>query len=349
MEHLCIPGVNSEVVVLGPTNSDTLHEMLREVDESGEGETLSFKPRTYSPRATAEYSELLQGLSETSKRYKDIADYLAAKKLNDRIVFQRTTATDRDLAKALVKELDLRGVVPLVLLLLYWYSLNRTAVAGFLREAKNGIGEPLRRASGPWYRHAHWLLADKWLWGALLALLFIGLLGREFYRIGRDIFFTGVPGGGEPFFWFEGVSIWPSVMLRVLAGLLAIYFLLRGMHRLRRNDMGITRQFFADHERTILVHSRPILAKRLWHCLVRTRFCRVCLMGWLPRRLAGVQRRYDKAVFLWRDAVQPYTPVALIGRMLVTLLLLMVFLISLLSLFPFEHQIRPSVARTAIT
>jgi hypothetical protein len=629
VRNTCVCQAQSDVVVLGPTNSDTLHEMLREVGESGKGEPLSIKPRIYSPRATAEDEALLQGVdpvSETNRQNQTIEQYLTARKPIDRIAFQRTTATDGELVKALVKELGLRGVepgdgivlvsewdtlygralphsfrdemcqkrdasncdrqtsvgktendddesvcndlsicqfsylrgldgmlpggsadskageggkaankgkgsiepvfgnqqidylrriavriadldqemknkgnkdgvkaigvlgsdvydkllilralrprfpeaiffttdldarllhpsewpsarnlvvaagyglrlngwlqrdipdfrdsyqtayflsvqlalldseyrrkqamkivarwnesprifeigrshpvdlsllvdnpvdcdpdtcgsphpgahsagklawygaVPLVLLLLYWYSLNRAAVVGFLHEAKNGIGGPLRRRPGPWYRHAHWLLVDKWLWGTLLALLFIGWLGLEFDRIGRDIFITGVANGGEPFFWFEGVSIWPSVMLRVLAGLLAIYFLLRGMHRLRRDEMDITRQFFADHEKTILVHSRPILAKRLWHCLVRTRFCRVCLMGWLPRRLAGVQRRYDKAVFLWRDAVQPYTRAALIGRMLLTLLLLMAFLIPLLRLFPFEPPNTP--------
>jgi len=37
--------------------------------------------------------------------------------------------------------------------------------------------------------------------------------------------------GGEPLTLFEGVSIWPSELLRMVAGLLAVYFLVRGYRR----------------------------------------------------------------------------------------------------------------------
>jgi len=231
------------------------------------------------------------------------------------------------------------SLVPLLLLLLFWYLPNRAAVAGFLHEAGRGIAEPLRRPPGPWYLQLHHLLANRWLWGLLLALVFAWLLGREFYRMGVNILATAP--GSEPFFWFEGVSIWPSVMLRALAGLLALYFLLRGMYFLRRNDQVITREFFADHKNTVLAHARPSMVERLWHCLVRARFCRVFLLGWLPRKLTGMPQRHGKAVFIWRDAVQPYTRLALLGRMLLTLLLVMAFLIPLVSLFPFEPPNTP--------
>jgi len=239
------------------------------------------------------------------------------------------------------KKLVWYGIAPLLLLLLFWYSFNRAAVMAFLNEAGRGIVEPLRRPPGPWYRQIHYLLADKWLWGMLLALLFAGLLGWEFYRIGRNIFMSRLAADGEPFFWFEGVSIWPSVMLRALAGLLALYFLLRGMHLMRKNDNKLTEEFFASHRNAVFGRPRKSLGKRIWLCLVRTRFCRVVLLGWLPRKVAGVQRRYKKAVYLWRDAVQPYTRTALLGRMLLTLLLIMAFLWPLVSLFPFEPPNTP--------
>ena len=143
-------------------------------------------------------------------------------------------------------------MVPLLLLLLYWYSLNRTEVAGFLLEAKTGISEALQRPPDPWYRHVHYLLANKLLWGLILALFFTVWLGREFYRIGTNILSPEPAADGEPFFWFEGVSIWPSVMLRALAGLLALYFLLRGsivcagmMWTSPRNSLPITRKPFS--------------------------------------------------------------------------------------------------------
>ena len=622
-----------EVVVLGPTDSDTLHEMLQEVGEFGKGEQLPFNLRIYSPRATAEDEQLLQGLNldlDTGEPYKEIAKYLKANGLDDRIAFQRTIATDRVLAKALVKELSLRGVnpgdgvvlvsewdtlygrslpqsfieemlnsderaltssdrpatpdngmvcsdlsicrfsylrgldgmlpgqnmerqdvagekdkdkgkgkgkvsiepafgnqrvdylrrialriadldqelkdqefkdhkkqdgvkaigilgsdvydkllilralrprfpeaiffttdldarllhpneravarnlvvaagyglrltgwlqrdipdfrdsyqsayflsvqlallhsddgypdvvqklrdwntqprifeigrtrpvdlsstkenlencevntcssphpgrhahtvvvwysfVPLVLLLLFWYSLNSAAVAAFLHEARKGIGKSLRLPPGPWYLQVRHLLIDRWLWGVFLALLFAGMLIWELYLIGWNILFAD-PANGEPFSWFEGVSIWPSVMLRALAGLLALYFLLHCMHLLRKNDKILTRQFFVEQEKIILNPDRPSMGKRFWYCLVRTHFYRVCLACLFPRRLTDIKHHNGKAVIFWRDAVRPYTRTALIGRMLLTLMLLLGFLLPLLAMLPSEPPNTP--------
>jgi hypothetical protein len=46
--------------------------------------------------------------------------------------------------------------------------------------------------------------------------------------------------GGEPFYWLEGVSIWPTELLRALATLLAIGFLIKAWRDLRSNSEEMT-------------------------------------------------------------------------------------------------------------
>jgi hypothetical protein len=48
---------------------------------------------------------------------------------------------------------------------------------------------------------------------------------------------------GEPFYWLEGVSIWPTEILRVLATLLAIGFLIKAWRYLRSNSEGMTDRY----------------------------------------------------------------------------------------------------------
>jgi hypothetical protein len=51
--------------------------------------------------------------------------------------------------------------------------------------------------------------------------------------------------GGEPFSWLEGVSVWPSELLRGLAGVLGLYLLSRGHVRQRRYRKWIRKRFLA--------------------------------------------------------------------------------------------------------
>ncbi len=50
----------------------------------------------------------------------------------------------------------------------------------------------------------------------------------------------------EPLAFFSGISIWPSEMLRLIALMLAIHFLLKARIDLRANEREITRQFFPE-------------------------------------------------------------------------------------------------------
>jgi len=50
--------------------------------------------------------------------------------------------------------------------------------------------------------------------------------------------------GGEPFTFFEGISIWPSEFLRLLAAGLSLYFLITGILKTRWTDKKLSNQFF---------------------------------------------------------------------------------------------------------
>ncbi|OYY94822.1 MAG: hypothetical protein B7Y41_04425 [Hydrogenophilales bacterium 28-61-23] len=247
------------------------------------------------------------------------------------------------------------------LLLLGVWFLHRKQVAAFLGAARQDLRAAWRQpggysqthsqahclgcvpAAGPdlWYRKTLRLLTCKWVVAMAGALLLLAWVGWEMRRVWVEIFITGSAGGGEPFSWVEGVSSWPSVLLRVVTGLLSIYLLLRGIRRLRQNDRKLTERFFHDHTTTVLTRIRPSLGVRLWHALKRGRVCRCLLPGRLWRWFKGEQPERRSAIFIWRDAVQPRSGAALFGRMLLGVLVLMTFAGLLASLLPGEPPNQP--------
>jgi hypothetical protein len=70
-------------------------------------------------------------------------------------------------------------------------------------------------------------------------ILFLLLLFAAFW-----IIIYSQPASGEPFAFFEGISIWPSEFLRFLAGGLSIYFLIKGFFKARSSDEKLFDQFF---------------------------------------------------------------------------------------------------------
>jgi len=80
-------------------------------------------------------------------------------------------------------------------------------------------------------------LRGNWLNSAIAAfslgftLLLLGLLTLDLYW------------GGEPFALIEGVSVWPSEILRLAAGLIAVGLFIHGHRRQREARDGITRDF----------------------------------------------------------------------------------------------------------
>ncbi len=216
----------------------------------------------------------------------------------------RSQAVDLSITKEDIKECDLAccnsphpyepptkprllwlaGLALLFILVIWLYQIKQ--IVDLWRKDTIGIGVTLR-----------WVL-----WGGtalLIACLY--WVGRGIWK---DIFDIGTAGGGEPFSWFEGVSIWPSVLLRILTGVLALYLLLRGMRHLRMNDEKLTKSFFPDHGNTFFDCTWLSLCVRFMHVHGKGRACS-CLLNRVWRWFKGERRKWEKAAFILRDAVQP--------------------------------------------
>ena len=237
-----------------------------------------------------------------------------------------------------------------------WY-LRRKWVAQLLRAARQDIRASLSQPGrysqthflgyepaakpDPWFRKTLRLLACKWVIGSASALLLLGWLGWEAQRIWVDIFVTGTTHGGEPFSWVEGVSSWPSVLLRIFTGLLSVYLLLRGIHRLRQNDVELTDRFFQADRATILARIQPSLGTRICHAFKRGRVCRCLLPGRLLPWFRGEVPEQRRAVLIWRNTIQPRSRAALFGRVVVGVMLLMAAAALLMVLLPSETPNTP--------
>lgn len=131
----------------------------------------------------------------------------------------------------------------MIFILLVIGFVYRQRTARFVRVAMQGIGTVLKQPGGQYHKASH-LHARTWGLGLMFGGLLVGWLVYPLYHMWVDIYITGTVGGGEPFSWFDGVSIWPSVLLRVFTGLLALYLLLRGMRFLHKNDKKLSGSFF---------------------------------------------------------------------------------------------------------
>lgn len=104
------------------------------------------------------------------------------------------------------------------------------------------------------YNHAMWAVIAVFLACVLLipfdvslakaafgsALLFIVML-LVFWRLSLD-------PEGEPFLWFEGVSIWPTELIRMLAAGLSVSLMLIAVRRLRRNYRQLSSRVLSSME-----------------------------------------------------------------------------------------------------
>jgi hypothetical protein len=120
----------------------------------------------------------------------------------------------------------------------------------------NGKGEvaeihPLPRSYLPWWDLRRVALAAVATLAACVLLyefgsfLAWGTLGCAVAVMGilAVIRFLAADPAGEPFFWLEGVSIWPTEMLRLLAAGLSIGFLWLASRKLSKNEEWITDKF----------------------------------------------------------------------------------------------------------
>lgn len=93
-----------------------------------------------------------------------------------------------------------------------------------------------------WTRQA----SHRWMarHSGALALAALGALALAFVtdKIGLDLLLRN-HDQGEPFYWFEGVSLWPTEILRSLGTLLALALLVKGWWNLRSNLAGMTERY----------------------------------------------------------------------------------------------------------
>src|SRR3989442_83611 len=73
--------------------------------------------------------------------------------------------------------------------------------------------------------------------GALVAIVAVGVPLQSAVLLERD-------GGGEPFAWFECVSLWPTEIIRVIAILTAVVLIIRVFRTLKRASRSIEGEFF---------------------------------------------------------------------------------------------------------
>ena len=90
-----------------------------------------------------------------------------------------------------------------------------------------------RAAMQRWWQglHSDWLNSAITAFSLVTTLALLGLFALDLYQ------------GGEPFSLIEGVSVWPSEILRLAAGLIAVGLFIHGHRRQREAREGITRNF----------------------------------------------------------------------------------------------------------
>lgn len=92
--------------------------------------------------------------------------------------------------------------------------------------------------------------SNRWMTShtGVLVLGALGAFGLAFF-VDRFVLNVALQNHdrGEPFYWFEGVSLWPTEILRGLATLLALVFLIKAWRDLKSNLEGMAERYgFAD-------------------------------------------------------------------------------------------------------
>lgn len=99
----------------------------------------------------------------------------------------------------------------------------------------------------------------------------------------------------EPFSWFDGVSVWPTELLRMFAGLLCLFFLVKARADLIGNTRNLTARFFPSE-------SFDHMTQKSWSRQLGG-FC--CNLDWMFHGSHQVHPR--TAIELWAQYVQAHT------------------------------------------
>lgn len=123
-----------------------------------------------------------------------------------------------------------------------------------VRQSLGGVGRFFASASG------------GSTWQARLAVLAMGLalIGMLVVLtvLGAEAVATPPWEGGEPFAWFEGVSAWPTQLIRTVAVLMGLVLLVSAFQKIRESDLELGKMFMIG-ESTVRVSLWQILFARL--------------------------------------------------------------------------------------
>src|SRR5207244_2413838 len=87
---------------------------------------------------------------------------------------------------------------------------------------------------------APWKLLNEWF---TLSTLIMGIVAAGIAVLVVSAAYTSQRIEGEPFAWFDGLSIWPGVAIRIFAIILAIHFIFKSYVRVLQNDSEIFERF----------------------------------------------------------------------------------------------------------
>ena len=192
--------------------------------------------------------------------------------LNGPIELGRSDAEWRSdaLHKLLLIALLVLGVSAPFVLLFRWIPGFFGSVSKQVMEREN---DEIERINQQYRRRLLWLG-----FGAVAGLIVLGLLAA----------YQSAQPSGEPFTWFDGVSIWPTLLLRVLIIFLELAFLVRAWHLHRCHRICLRRDFFGEQEKFNESHLyKEVLTKPEWFYRVTRSIpeSKISRKSWLYRGL----------------------------------------------------------------
>lgn len=101
----------------------------------------------------------------------------------------------------------------------------------------------------------------------------------------------------EPLLFFSGVSVWPTQIVRLVAGLLSCYYLFKGHHDLMENQEEIGKRFALDHKPAV-----DAAEKGFWRRLQQR--MEQAYYPWKESTLSNGKQPGVKGYVLWQQYVQ---------------------------------------------
>src|SRR6266481_5462650 len=117
-----------------------------------------------------------------------------------------------------------------------YFHRDQTALRLVWRQSAGVLG--LLRSSARFVREVSLKLFTPSHLAVPFSAVLTAVVVHFFYRANN-----AVEGGSEPFAWFDGTSVWPSIAIFIFAGLLSFHFILKSQSDLTENAKRLTDNF----------------------------------------------------------------------------------------------------------